>query len=161
MERIPIEERIELHDTIAGLYNLLFADDIVPDEIELYEIESEYVEAEIELPSIGINRADWEEEWTPERRIEVLLHEFAHIEEDPDEPDHGPRFYDRLADLARIAETHQSEIETLFGTELDFERIHEHIIGSINEWTIEADIDTVEGRRQVVRKALFAADAAQ
>lgn len=156
MERTPIEEQIELHDTITGVYNLLFADNLDADEIDLYYIDSEHVEAEIELPHIGINRTDWEEEWAPERKVEVLLHEFAHVEEGPDEADHGPRFYDRLADLTMTAESKQDELESLFGTSLDFEQIHEHIVESVNEYTIEADVDTIEGRRQVLRQELSA-----
>jgi isocitrate dehydrogenase len=155
MERVPIEEQIELHDIVTEVYNLLFVDDLEPDEIDLYYIESEHVEAEIELPYIGINRKNWEE-WAPERKLEVLLHEFAHVEEEPDEPDHGQRFYERLAALTLTAESKQGEIETIFGTNFDFEQIHEHIIESVNEYTIEDEIDTIEGRRQVLREELSA-----
>ncbi|MXR39871.1 hypothetical protein GRX01_00645 [Halobaculum sp. WSA2] len=154
MERTQIEERTELHDIVTGVYDLLFPDDLDSDEIDLYYIDSEHVEAEIEFPYIGINRADWEREWTAERKLEVLLHEFAHVEEGPDEADHGPRFYDRLADLTTTAEAKQEGIEAVFGTSLDFERIHGHIIESVNEYTIETASDTIEGRRRVLRQEL-------
>lgn len=156
MERTPIEERTELHEIVTGVYNLLFADHLAPTDIDLYYIDSEHVEAEIELPAIGINRTEWHDEWVPERKLEVLLHEFAHVEEGPDESDHGPAFYDRLADLTTTAESKQEEFEALLGTPLDFEQIHAHIIDSVNEYTIEADIDSIEGRRMVLREELSA-----
>lgn len=152
MERIPIEERTDLHEVVTGGYNLVFEDEIRPDNIDLYAIESEHVEAEIELPYIGINREEWEDEWSVERKLEVLLHEFAHIDETEDEPDHGPRFYNRLADLTEIAEAHQSELETLFGTSIDFRTVHQHIVDSVNEYTVETDIEGVEDRQSDLRE---------
>ncbi len=159
MERIPIEEPGDLHDIVVGVYNVLFADDLEPDDIDLYYIDSEHVEAEIELPYIGLNRDDWQA-WSVERKLEVLLHEFAHVEEADDEPDHGSAFYDRLAELTRIAHDHREAIETLFDTSIDFEQIHDHIVDSVNEYTIEVETDSVEGRRQVLREELSTAGTA-
>lgn len=156
MERIALESRTELHDVVTGVYNLLFTDEVTPEDVDLYYIESEYVEAEIELPYIGINRKDWETEWSPERKIEVLLHEFAHVEEGPNEPDHGEEFYDRLAELTAVAEDHRDEFSELFGTEIEFDKIYQHIVDSVNEYTVDAD--TVEGRQQVLREELSASD---
>ena len=161
MERIPIEERTGLHDLVAGVYNIVFEDDLHPAEIDLYYIDSEHVEAEIELPYIGLNRAAWEERWTPERKLEVLLHELAHVEEGPDEPDHGPQFYRRLAELARIIAAHRSEIESLFDAPIDFDLVYEHVVDSVNEYTVERDIDSVEQRQRVLREELPIADPAQ
>lgn len=156
MERTPLDYPSELHDTVAGVYNILFAEELAPDELNLYYIESEHVEAEIEFPYIGINRTEWESEWSVERKIEVLLHEFAHVEEGPDEPDHGEEFYDRLSELAAIAADHRAEMEELFGTEIEFDEIYQHIVDSVNEYTV--DVDTVEGRQQVLREELTAGD---
>lgn len=156
MERIPLERRTELHDIVTGVYNLLFTDELAPDDVDLYYIESEHVEAEIEFPYIGINRTDWETEWSAERKIEVLLHEFAHLEEGPSEPDHGEEFYDRLSELATIAEDHRGEMEELFDTGIEFDAIHRHIVDSVNEYTV--DVGTVEGRQQVLREELSAGD---
>ncbi|MFB6300773.1 MAG: hypothetical protein ABEH65_10975 [Halobacteriales archaeon] len=152
MERTPIEGRTELHDIVVGLYNIVFADELEPEDIDLYYIESEYVEAEIQLPYIGVNRKQWEEEWSAERKLEVLLHEFAHIEEAEDELDHEPTFYDRLVELSQIAESHRSAVEDLFGTSIDFESVHRHIIDSVNEYTVESDLDDVETRQEVLRE---------
>lgn len=159
MERIPIEEPNDLHDIVIGVYNVLFADDLEADDINLYYIESEHVEAEIELPHIGINRDDWEE-WSVERKLEVLLHEFGHVEEAEGEPDHGHEFYDRLAELTQIAHDHQEELKALFDTDIDFEEIHDHIVESVNEYTIEVETDSIEGRRQVLREELSTPDTA-
>lgn len=152
MERTAIEGHTELHDIVTGLYNLLFTDTLDPDEIELYYIESEYVEAEIQLPYIGVNRQQWEQEWSTERKLEVLLHEFAHIEEAEDELDHEPTFYNRLVELAEIAQAHQSELETLFGTKIEFETVYQHIVESVNEYTVESDLDDVETRQKILRE---------
>jgi len=156
MERTSLDPPSELHDAVTGVYNILFADELAPEDIDLYSIDSEYVEAEIDMPHIGINRADWENEWSVERKIEVLLHEFAHVEEGPNEPDHGEEFYQRLSELAVVAADHHPEMEALFDTETDFEEIYRHIVDSVNEYTV--DVGTVEGRQQVLREELSASD---
>ena len=159
MDRTPIEAPSDLHDIVVGVYNVLFAEDLEADDINLYSIDSEHVEAEIEFPYIGLNRDDWAE-WSVERKLEVLLHEFAHVEEADDEPDHGSEFYDRLAELTQVAHDNRAEIEALFDTDIDFEEIHDHIVASVNEYTIEVEPDSVEGRRQVLREELSTADTA-
>lgn len=151
MDRIPVDEADGLYELVAGMYSLLFDGDLEPAHIELYDIDSEYVEAEIDLPYIGINREEWETEWSPERRLEVLLHEFAHIEEMDEEPDHGPEFYDRLAELATRAESEQRRVEALLDAELDFTEVYAHIVESVNEYTIETDIESVSTRRRALR----------
>lgn len=160
MERTPLEEHTELHDIVTGLYNLVFEDDLRSNELRLYDIESEYVEAEIDFPYIGINRRKWAE-WSPERRLEVLLHEFAHVEEGEDDLDHDPAFYERLTDLATVAQAHGSAVEALFGASLDFEEAREHIVDSVNEYTIEPEIDSVETRRCVLREAFGSSGEAE
>jgi len=159
MERIEITEYTDLHDVVVGLYNLLFDETLDWDDLKLYYIESDYVEAEIFLPSVGINRQDWEDDWSPERKLEVLLHEFAHVEEGEDEPDHGSAFYARLVDLAESAAEHHSEIDSLFESDLDFEEVRQHLIDSVNEHTIEADSDTIERRKAALNEAFASTGA--
>lgn len=158
MERIPLEGPSDLHKLITGFHNLLFADELAPDEIEVYFIDSEYVEAEIDLPHIGLNKKEWEADWSNERKIEVLLHEFAHIEEGPDEPDHGAAFYERLAELTTIAEQNHGALEDLFGADLDFDEVRAHIVDSVNEYTVESDTDTVTDRKRTLRQKLSTVD---
>ena len=86
--------------------------------------------------------------------LEVLLHEFAHIEESPDELDHGNEFYQRLAELTMIAESNKTEFEGLFGTSLDFSEVYEYVVDSVNEYTVESEIDSVEERQSALRKKL-------
>jgi isocitrate dehydrogenase len=152
MERKPIDDPTPMHDVVTGVYGLVFEDDLRPHDVELYAIESSHVEAEIEFPSIGINRRQWTEEWSPERKLEVLLHEFAHVEEAEDDLDHDPAFYRRLTELADNAVDHRSEMEALFDASLDFRRLHAHIVDSVNEYTIEPDIDSVACRRDNLRE---------
>lgn len=156
MERVPIDGPTELHGVVCGLYELLFPGDPRAIALELYDVRSDYVEAEIEFPSLGINRRKWEA-WSPERRLEVILHEFAHVGEGTDELDHDPRFYERLTALAARAEAHGDEIEALFGASLDFEEVREFIVDSVNEHTVEPAIEGVEDRRDVLREEFDAA----
>jgi isocitrate dehydrogenase len=154
MQRQPIEGYTGLHDVVTGVYEVVFEEDLRPDDVELYAIESPHVEAEIEFPSIGINRRQWTEEWSPERRLEVLLHEFAHVEEAPDELDHDPAFYERLMALAENAADNAETVETLFDAAIDFRAVKRHIVDSVNEYTIESHIDTVADRQAVLRDEL-------
>lgn len=153
MQRRPIEGRTGLHDVVAGVYSVVFDEDLCPDDLALYAIDSPHVEAEIEFPYIGINRRQWTEEWTPERKLEVLLHEFAHVEEAEDELDHDPAFYDRLMTLAENAAANREAVEALFDAPIDFRTVQQHVVDSVNESTIEPHIDTVAERRAALRDA--------
>lgn len=157
MERTPLEAPSTLHDTVIGVYELLFDGRLEPGELQLFDLDSPYVEAEIEFPYLGVNRTKWAD-WSAERRLEVLLHEFAHIEEGPDEPDHGPAFYDRLAALTAVAATKGTELESLFGGRLDFDEVRRHIVDSVNEYTVEDGPAAVEEHRRVLRETFGAAD---
>jgi len=154
MQRRPIEGRTGLHDVVIGVYEVVFEKDLRPDDVALYAIESPHVEAEIEFPNIGINRRQWTEEWSPERKLEVLLHEFAHVEEAPDELDHDPAFYERLMALAENAAANSDAVESLFDAPIDFRAVKRHIVDSVNEYTIESHLDTVAERRDVLRDEL-------
>jgi isocitrate dehydrogenase len=109
------------------------------------------VEAEIYLPSVGINFRYWRL-WSVERRIEVLLHELAHVENYED--DHAPAFYERLVELVEIAEDRRPDLEASFGTSIDFDLVKRHVVESVHEYVIERDIDTVAERRRAVGRAL-------
>lgn len=153
MQRRPIEGRTGLHDVVTGVFSVVFGEDLQPDDVALYAIESPHVEAEIEFPYIGINRRQWSEEWSPERKLEVLLHEFAHVEEAEDELDHDPAFYERLMALAENAAANAEAVEGLFDAPIDFRVVKRHIVDSVNEHTIESHLDTVDGRREALLDA--------
>ncbi|MFW5919754.1 MAG: hypothetical protein ACOCSF_06120 [Halanaeroarchaeum sp.] len=159
MQRRPIEGRTGLHDVVTGVYSVVFDEDLHPDDVALYAIESPHVEAEIEFPHIGINRRKWTEEWSPERKLEVLLHEFAHVEEAEDELDHDPAFYERLTTLTENAADDRGEIEALFDAPIDFRLVKRHIVDSVNEYTIESHIDTVAERKGFLRDELALPEA--
>lgn len=161
MERTSIEDGTALYDLVVGVYNLVFPDAITVDDIDLYWIDSGRVEAEIEFPALGLNRKAWNETWTPERQLEVLLHEFAHIEEGPGEHDHGPLFYHRLSELTWLAQDHQAELEALFGVGLDFDAVREHVVDSVNEHTVEAAVDSIADRQDALREEFASADSGE
>lgn len=141
----------EFEELIVGLYNILYEDDLTTEDIEFYELEEESYEGEIYLPYIGLNVDLWQE-WSTEKRIEVLIHEFAHTENYED--DHHPDFWERVVELTEIAIAHEHEIAELFGSELDPDELKETVVESIHEYVIETDIDSVETRKQEVSDAL-------
>jgi len=144
------EERAGIKSMIAGLYNVLFEDQIVPMDIHLNQLRCEDEEADVYLPEVGINFRYWRL-WSVERRLEVLIHELAHVENYDD--DHEPSFYDRFVELTEIAEDWQAELEVVFDKQIDFELVKRHIAESVHEETIEPDIESVEERQQALRRA--------
>lgn len=151
MEGETTNEHREIETRIVGLYNILYEDDLTRDEIEFYELEEEYYEGEIHLPSIGLNVDLWQE-WSTEKRVEVLIHEFAHTENYDD--DHQPSFWERVVELTDIAIAHAADIEAVFDTDLDPDGLKRAIVESVHEHVIEPDIDSVETRKQEVSAAL-------
>lgn len=144
-------EHEEFEELIVGLYNILYEDDLTTEDIEFYELEEEHYEGEIYLPYIGLNVDLWRD-WSTEKRVEVLIHEFAHAENYDD--DHHPDFWDRVVELTEIAIAHEAEIEELFGAEFEPDELKATVVESIHEYVIEPDIDTVETRKQEVSSAL-------
>lgn len=141
----------EIEPIIVGLYSILYEDDLTIEEIEFYEVENEHFEAEIYLPHIGVNVTQWDG-WSTEKRIEVLIHEFAHTENYED--DHHPDFWDRVITLTEIAIDHQSEIEELCEASFDPVTLKETVVNSIHEYVIESDIDSVSTRKKKVGQRL-------
>lgn len=157
MDKEQSSEYPAIEERIVGSYNLLFEDDLTVDDIEFYELEEEHYEGEVYLPYIGLNVDLWED-WSTEKRVEVLIHEFAHTENYED--DHHPSFWERVVELTEIAIAHGSEIETLFGDELDPETLKRTVVESIHEYVIETETDTVETRKHAVSEALGVPDRA-
>lgn len=146
-------ERSEIRRIIAGVHNVVFADELSPQDIELNQLFGEDEEADVYLPEVGLNFTYWQQ-WSVERRLEVLLHELAHVEQGPDEPDHGAEFYDRFVDLAAIAADRRSALEGLFGESIAFGRVRRFVVESVHEETIEPHLETVAARKQSVRRQL-------
>ncbi|AEN07020.1 hypothetical protein [Halolamina sp.] len=140
-----------IEERIVGLYTILYEDDLTLDDIEFYELENEQYEGEIYLPQIGLNVTLWQE-WSTEKRVEVLIHEFAHTENYED--DHHPDFWDRIVELTEVAIDHRREIEAVFDAELDPDELKRVVVDSIHEWVIETEIDSVETRKREVGAAL-------
>lgn len=136
---------------IVGLYNLLYADELAEEDIELYELTDPNYEGEIDLPHIGLNFELWAG-WSTEKRVEVLLHEFAHAEKYED--DHHPDFWDRVVDLTEVAVDRRAEVGDLFDDDLDADALRRTVVESVHEYVIERDIDTVAERRRAVGRAL-------
>lgn len=145
------EEHQLIEHRIVSLHNILYEDDLTSDDIEFYEIEQEHYEGEVELPYIGLNVEQWRD-WSTEKRIEVLIHEFAHTENYAD--DHHPDFWDRVVELTEIAISHQSAVEEAFQAPLDARALKGTIVDSIHEYVIEPDIDSVDRRKREVSEQL-------
>lgn len=149
--KTTVEERAAIKRIIAGVHNIVFADTISPDEIELNQLLDEDEEADVALPEVGLNFYYWRQ-WSIERRLEVVLHELAHVDEGPDEPDHGPEFYDRFVELVEIASDWTPELEVLLGSTIDFKKVERSVVESVHEETIETDVETVNERKQILRR---------
>lgn len=147
--RTTAEERATIKGMIAGVYNILFEDQLLPEDIELNQLRGEDEEADIYLPEVGINFRYWRL-WSVERRLEVLIHEFAHVENYDD--GHEPSFYERFVELTEIAEDWQTELEAIFDEPIDFELLKRYIVESVHEETIEPEIESVAERKQALRR---------
>lgn len=144
-------ERASIQEAIATLYSAVFEDALAPDEVELNQLLGEDEEADVSFPAVGLNFYYWRR-WSVERRLEVLLHELAHVEEDDGERDHGDEFYDRLVELTDIAAEWQPELEEAFGEPIEFDRVRRFVVDSVHEETIETDIDEVGARKRWIRE---------
>lgn len=144
------EERAAIKGMIAGVYNILFEDQLLPADIELNQLRGDDEEADIYLPEVGINFRYWRH-WSVERRLEVLIHEFAHVENYDD--GHEPSFYDRFVELTEIAEDWHAELEVIFDEPIDFDLLKRFIVESVHEETIQPEIESVAERKRALRRA--------
>lgn len=151
MDEETADDYVDIEARIVGLYNILYEDGLTRDDIEFYDLEEEYYEGEIHLPYIGLNVSQWRE-WSTEKRVEVLIHEFAHTENYED--DHHPDFWDRVVDLTEIAIAHEAEVAAVFDDGFEPAALRRTVVESIHEAVIEPDIDSVESRKREVRSAL-------
>lgn len=149
-ESTPDEHR-EIITRIVGLYNVLYEDGLTRTEIEFYEIEDDRFEGEIYLPEIGLNVDLWSG-WSTEKRVEVLLHEFAHAENYDD--DHHPDFWDRVVSLTERTLARRSAVGDVFDASIDPTSLKRAVVDSIHESDIEAEIDSVARRRREVGASL-------
>lgn len=152
MVRTTPEERQRIRDVLAGMHNALFQDDITADDITLTQLTSYYNEADVYFPYFGINIGQWRD-WSPEKKMEVLLHEFAHVENHED--NHRPPFWERFVDLVEIAEEHQAELEQALDADIDMQEVRERIIDSVHEGTVDLRMDSVQERKQWLRDRLL------
>lgn len=144
-------KKLRIEKRIVGLYNILYEDEFTRDDIELYELTEDDYEGEIYLPDIGINFELWDQ-WSTEKRIEVLVHEFAHAENYDD--DHHPDFWDRVVDLTETVIDRREETVDVFDDDVDPDALKHTVVESIHEHVIEQDIDTVPARKRAVSQAL-------
>ncbi len=145
------QEPDEIESSVVSLYSLLYDDDLTKDELELYEVKDESCEAEVYLPDFGLNFEAWRQ-WSTEKRVEVLIHEFAHVENYED--DHYPSFWDRVVELTEVVTENQEAVEAVFDADLDTDTFRRTVVESIHEEVIETDTDTVEDRKVEVCEAL-------
>jgi isocitrate dehydrogenase len=144
------QNREELRRIITGVHNILFENDLHPDEIELELISDMDTEAEILLPEFGVNPRLWAR-WSVEKRLEVLIHEFAHVHDY--EQNHRPPFWNRVVRMVDCAEDAPDELERLFGQPIDFNKLKQTVVESVHEEVIDRRMDTVRGRRKQLRSA--------
>ncbi|MFB6284328.1 MAG: isocitrate/isopropylmalate family dehydrogenase [Halobacteria archaeon] len=143
------EERRDIKETIAAVHNTVFQDDLDVEGIHLNQLGGVDEEAEIFLPEVGINFRYWRE-WSVERKVEVILHELAHVENYYD--DHQPSFYERFVELTDIAEDWSDELEEKMGEDIKFGMVKRLIVESVHEDTVEPDIESPSERRRLLKE---------
>lgn len=148
MVRTTPEELEHIRKVIAGVHDAVFADDLDPDDIELSQLRSDDTEMDVYPPRWGVNVRLWRR-WGPVKKMEVLLHEMAHVE-DP-EDNHGPDFWQRLAELVDIAADHWDEVEDAIGADIDVDAVRRKIVDEVHEGVIDGRRDTVRDRRRWLR----------
>lgn len=151
-------ERAAITALVAGLHNIVLGGDLSPRDVVLNQLLAADEEADISFPAVGLNLEAWRS-WGVERRMEVLLHELAHVDEGPDEPDHGDAFYERLVDLTGVATDRRADLAALFGSPIDVDRLRRHIVESVHEETIEPEDDVAARQRMLRARFGLAVDA--
>lgn len=150
------ETHPDIEARIVGLYNVVYDDGITRADIDFYEVEDAHTEGEVYLPEFGLNVDLWRK-WSTEKRIEVLLHEFAHTENYAD--DHHPSFWERVVSLTETTIERKQAVEDAFDAEIDERELKRTVVDSVHEYVVEQDVDSVAARRREVHEALGLPDA--
>lgn len=146
-EKKPNPEVLE--KKVRKLYKVIYPE--YDDDIYLYEVTRSDVEAEILLPQVGINFELWQE-WPAEKRLEVLLHEFAHTENYED--DHSPEFWERVVRLVAEVSDNKKKIESILGEDINLSKLKKIIIRSVHVDVVEENKSVQKQKRTLQKKLL-------
>ncbi len=155
MVRTTPGERERIKEVIAGVHNAVFAAKLQPDDITLTQLLSEENEMDTYGRRFGVNVALWRE-WGVEKKLEVVLHEMAHLAEPAQ--GHRPSFWEHFIDIIEVAEAHQEELEDVFDTAIDFDRVKQIVVDEVHPGIIDRRMDTVAERREWCRRRFGLAD---
>lgn len=142
-------ESEQIRRMISGLYNMLFEECLEPEDIALSGLTNPDVEADIYLPEIGINIRQWRL-WSMEKKLEVILHELAHV--DDYEDNHRPSFWNRVGRMVLHTEKNRGQVERIMGADIQFDKVKKTVVESVHEEVIDRRMDTVRKRRKQLRE---------
>lgn len=91
-----------------------------------------------DFPEFGIHPRLWSR-WTVEKRLEVLIHEFAHVHDY--EQNHRPPFWDRVVRMVQRAEEAPGDLKQLLGTPIDFHDLKQTVVESVRDDVIDRRMD--------------------
>ncbi len=144
------ETRRYFKTLLAGLHNLLLKrKPIEPDTLEIEFLKGTETEAEIYLPDFGINLSLWSR-WSTEKRLEVLLHELAHVQNYDD--NHRPAFWERVADLVEKVDANQIRVECLIGNRLNVGQLQDAVVKSVHADEVDKRMESVPQRKRQLRE---------
>ncbi len=136
-------------EILAGLHNQLLKNKIRADDLDIGFLENRDTEAEIHLPEFDVNLFLWSR-WSVEKRLEVLLHELAHVMNYSD--NHQPSFWKRVADLVKRVASCKTAVEEIMGARFTIADLQRCVVNSVHEEEIDPRMDSVQKRRRYLRK---------
>lgn len=133
------DEFRQVAEEFAEVYSVLSEDSMSPEDLEVGAVDSLEDEASVRLPYLDINIVDWRE-WSPEKKLEVYVHEYAHTVDYSD--DHQITFWDRVAEYTQTAIQNINELENALETKFDEEKLVYQVIESVHSGVIEPEMQS-------------------
>jgi hypothetical protein len=158
------QEREEITEKAVALFNLAFPDYGIEDSIDLYCRKKEHTENELralcsddikltqvttkaghmgihtsgEYWKLGINMKSWQDFWTTEQKISLLLHELSHMP--VGNQNHDPKFWETLATGIQTALQHYNETRNIIGEEFRCDTVRDYAAQSIKNANDVTDV---------------------
>lgn len=96
----------------------------------------------------GIHIPRWMQIWSVEKKLTLLLHELAHIEE----TSHKPCFYDQYIELFQKGD--EDFFESTFDEEIDMKKVKKKISKNPSPFQVDHRIDNVAKRRKYIHNKM-------
>lgn len=138
------DELQQVAEEFATVYSYLSDEEKSPEELEVGRVDSLEDEASVLLPELDINLQDWRE-WSPVRKLEVYIHEYAHTENYGD--DHQLTFWDRVGEHTLEVAEGIDALNDVFEGEYNGAQLIDRVIESVHEGVVEPERNPEEIKR--------------